>query len=476
VEIRYYLGLLRRWWWVLIAALLVTAVPAYLISRSLAPTYQATTIVFVNVSSGPTAVYQDALLSQQLVLTYSQMTQQPIVLDDVRQRLGLTESIDELRDMISAQPRQNTQLFEISVTGNDPTEIRDIANTIAVVFIEQQIEFLPEGQRDGALRVAQPALIPERPIAPSVPRNVILAMFAGLMLAGIGIMVYEHIDDTIKSPEDLDAAASVPALGMVALNADEKRQTARLLVSDGASYSPDAEAYRLIRTNLDFALVDHPAKTVVVTSGAPGEGKTTTIANLATVMAQAGKKVALVDADLRKPTLHYVFKAPNTRGLSNLLLVDDADPMEFLQSTGIDGLSLITSGPLPPNPTELLASPRLRLVLEALAADADIVLIDSPPALVVADAVILASRAGATVLVVDTQTTRSDALRRSVEALGRSGTRILGGVLNKLGKESNVYYYGYYTSSDENGPRGGSSTKTTSHSGSVRDATQETQI
>jgi len=213
-----------------------------------------------------------------------------------------------------------------------------------------------------------------------------------------------------------------------------------------ATRGPAAEAYRTLRTNLEFASVDEPVRTLLVTSSIPGEGKTTTSSNLAVAFAQAGRTVILVDADLRKPGIHKLFDLPNASGLSSLLRTDDVAIDDVAQATEEERLRVVTTGPLPPNPAELLGSHRMQTILERLVAAADLVIVDSPPLQAVADAAILASITDGTLLVIDAGRTRRAAAGRGREALAKSGARVLGAALNRLSQRGHgdYVYYDYY--------------------------------
>jgi protein-tyrosine kinase len=208
--------------------------------------------------------------------------------------------------------------------------------------------------------------------------------------------------------------------------------------------SPVAEAFRILRTNLQFSTVDKPFKSILITSAGPGEGKSTTAANLGTVMAQTGAKVILVDCDLRRAELHRLFNLPNDEGLTNVL-VGGLDIKLVLRDTWLPNLKVITSGPLPPNPAELLGSEKTREVLAKLKEMADIILVDSPPVLMVADATLLSSIVDGVILVIKSAKTKIDAAKQAKERLENANARIVGTVLNAV-ESSNGYYY-YYNSS-----------------------------
>ncbi|HEV8638990.1 MAG TPA: CpsD/CapB family tyrosine-protein kinase [Chloroflexota bacterium] len=201
-----------------------------------------------------------------------------------------------------------------------------------------------------------------------------------------------------------------------------------------------AEAYRTLRTNVQLSSIDEALRTLLVTSAGPDEGKSTTLANLGVAFAQAGHRTILVDSDLRRPSLHALFGIPNDRGLTTMLLQDDA-PAPLVE-TPIEGLRLLPSGPVPPNPSELLASRRLEGAIARLVGDADLVLFDSPPALAVSDAAVLSRRVDGVVLVVSAGRTRREHAARARQVLERAGARLLGVVLTNASAEDAVYSYG----------------------------------
>ncbi|WP_077706072.1 CpsD/CapB family tyrosine-protein kinase [Virgibacillus dokdonensis] len=206
--------------------------------------------------------------------------------------------------------------------------------------------------------------------------------------------------------------------------------------------SPISEQYRTIRTNIDFASVDDEIRSLLVTSSGPAEGKSMTIANLAVVYAQQGKKVLLVDADLRKPTVHYTFRIDNLRGLSNLL-VGENSLEQVVQQTDVDNLDVMSCGPIPPNPSELLASKKMENLLEELKKNYDMVIFDMPPVLAVTDAQIMANIVDGSILVVRSKHTEIEGAQKAIEALKPAKAKLLGAVLNDREKKQSNYYYYY---------------------------------
>ncbi|MBE3109595.1 MAG: polysaccharide biosynthesis tyrosine autokinase [Acidobacteria bacterium] len=347
---------------------------------------------------------------------------------------------EELSGMIDVSVVTDTQLLKLSVENADPALASSIANTAASVFIEQNQQ--NKLSRPGDVSIVEAATKSSAPVKPNIMMNTLMAVVAGLILAaGIGLLV-EYLDDTVKSPEDLEANG-LSSLGGVS-RFHRPKDPAENLVAGSESRRHFSEAYRVLRTNVQFSTIDRPGQTLLITSANPREGKSTTAANLALVMAQAGKKVVLVDSDLRRPSIHRFFGLSNGQGLTNLLLSPQSGINGCAQHTRFENLAVVTSGPLPPNPSELLASRRLDSVLESLRAQADIIIIDSPPTLAVADASILASKVDGTMVVVDSSRTRAQALRRTKEALEKSKTHILGAVLNKMKRRGGGGYYYYY--------------------------------
>ncbi len=297
------------------------------------------------------------------------------------------------------------------------------------------------------LTVVDPASPPEEPASPRVLLNTVLAAFVGLLLAVGVVFLLEYLDDTVKTAEQVEALVGLPTLGtVVKMRAAKGQSEIYRLVTILYPRAAAAEAYRTMRSNVEFAAVDAPVRMLLVTSSIPAEGKTTTAANLAVVFAQAGRRTTLVDADFRKPGVHRIFNLPNVEGLSSLIRSDERGLFDVAQTTEQKNLRVITTGPLPPNPAELLGSQRMRVVLERLAGAGDLVILDSPPLQAVTDAAILASVTDATLFVIDAGRTRRGAIVSGREALAKSGARTLGVALNRVPRRNGegYYYYDYY--------------------------------
>ena len=289
--------------------------------------------------------------------------------------------------------------------------------------------------------VADPAEAPSKPVRPNVLMNTLLAAVVGAMLAvGVAFLV-EYLDDHLHSAEDVDATLHLPLLGRTT-RIHAQNPMDRLIVQKDPR-SPIAEAYRSFRTNVHFSNVDKPAKAILVTSANPTEGKSTTAANLAVVMAQADLQVLLVDTDLRKPILHQIFEVSNDFGLTSAFLQEKGPMNGIVQQTKVPKLHLITSGPLPPNPSELLGSQRMRSLIGVLKEKFDVVIFDSPPVLAVTDASVLAPQADGVILVVDSERTRRGAAQLAVSNLQQIGAHFMGVALTKLSAKAAGGYYNY---------------------------------
>lgn len=293
------------------------------------------------------------------------------------------------------------------------------------------------------LSIIEPAQVPQAPIRPSPLRNALTAAVVGVLLAGGAAFLIEYLDSTVKQDSDLAGLFGLTILGMVGRLEQGGR---RVLLTALPAQSAVAEAFRILRTNIRFALVDEAQhNTLLVTSPGPEEGKSTTAANLALVLAQAGHPTVLVDADLRRPRQHAIFQISNSTGLTTALVERNSHVRDFLQETSIDGLHLLPAGPIPPNPSELLGSHRMREVMEQLQETSEFVVIDTSPVLAVADSSILASIVSGVLLILRADATTLDAVRRTVEQLDAVQGRILGTVLNDVRSDRSGYYYYHYS-------------------------------
>jgi non-specific protein-tyrosine kinase len=296
--------------------------------------------------------------------------------------------------------------------------------------------------RDNVLtgvNVYSPAVAPHVPVSPHPARDGLLALAVTCLLAAAAVRGYDYMDDSLRDPQEVEEITGAPILGAVPRFNHRRGESPLVTVSKPTS--PSADAYRLIRTNLSFSTIDNPVHTLLVTSTQAGEGKSTTASNLAQVFAEGDYRVNLIDADLRSPTLHRLFGIPRNSGLTNMLLVAGPSAVRHTSLDQRANPNVIPSGPLPPNPADLLGSKRMRSLLDELNREGGITIVDCPPILAVPDPVVLATMVDGVVLVVDLDRTKRRDLRRASEAAKAVGGRVVGTVINRLAARGVGYYY-----------------------------------
>ncbi|WBO64903.1 polysaccharide biosynthesis tyrosine autokinase [Streptomyces camelliae] len=408
------------------------------------PRYQAGSQIFVSTrtASDITALNQGSAFSQARVQSYADIISSPLIAAPVVRQLGLDMTPAQLAGHISASVKLNTVLIDITVTDTSPARSAMIANFVAREASRQLVSLeTPPGQKAapvniGITRNAQP---PTTPISPKPLLNGAAGLLAGLV-AGVALAVLrDTLDTTLHTSHALAEATRLATLGGIPY---DKRAPGSPLAAGSAAYGARAEAFRLLRTNLQFAQVDRKPRVIMVTSALPGEGKTNTAANLALSLAETGGKVCLVDADLRNPCVAKNFGLVQDAGLTSVL-IGQATADEVLQECGEHGLLVLTSGPMPPNPAELLSSDRMRQILEGLAESFDTVVVDSAPLLPVADTVGLAPAVDGTVLVVRARRTPAERAKAAVDALHSVNAPVLGAVLSMVTVKHKGYGYGY---------------------------------
>lgn len=373
-----------------------------------------------------------------------------------RQLDELTNQIDRTRNEIVAYGDSTTAQEEVAL-GRLNNSLTQYENNYSRALQSFENVRLEEVRSTDDISLVEPAIAPLNPIRPRVLINTLLASIVGAMMALGAIFLMEYLDDRIKSPRELMSIAAAPLLGAVTkipqAVADKSGTTnTTSLITIREPRNPISESYRGIRTNLQFANVDSNIKSLIVTSAIPNEGKTTTAANLAIVMAQSGMKVAVVDADLRKPSQHKIFGIPAKTGLMNALFNEGISPLRFAAQGSIPNLSVIPCGKRPPNPSEIIGSQRMRNLVQQLQQEVDIVIFDAPPLLAVTDAQILATQVDGVLLVVK-QGTEKGAVARATESLQQVNARLLGLVMNNMRRTASdeYYYYEYYYTENDDG-------------------------
>lgn len=370
----------------------------------------------------------------------------------------LQRQIDDLAAQLDAAPACADPKATPAAC-NQRTNIEQSVGLRRSTLLNQQAVFrskLDQLQVDSALanggaQVVTPASVPSEPFEPRPARNIVLGIALGLIV-GVGVaLLAEYLDDSIKSKEDLERAmAGVPVLGLVPLVPNWKARDEGRVVSIQEPGSSAAEAYRILRTAIQFLGLDGKLRVIQITSPSPREGKTTTLANLAVAFASAGLRTIVVDCDLRRPRLHQFYGLTNDVGFTSVLLGQSGLASALKPVPGQDRLLVLASGPLPPNPSELLSSRRAAELIENLSSQADMVLIDSPPCLPVTDALVLSQRVDSTIMVATARATSRRAASRTLEMLQQVSAPLTGAVLNGVTADAG---YGYYRSNYRYEPR-----------------------
>ena len=447
MELKDYLRILRRSWIIVVASVLIGVLSAGVTSMLIKPSYKSETKLFVALqnSGSVTELQQGNVFSQARVQSYVKTVSTPTVLQPVIDSLGLDLTPEALSQRVTASSDVNTVLISISVTDESPVQAAAIAQAVSRSLVEavDELERPAAGEPSPVkLSIVTPATAPMAPSSPNVRLNLIVGLLVGLAV-GFGVAVLRSILNTrIRGEADLRRVTDTAMLGGVSFDADA---TKKPLLTQTATQSPRAESFRQLRTNLQFAHVGHESKTVLITSSVPGEGKSTTALNLAIALAQAGQTVALVDADLRRPMIAEYLGLERNAGLTTAL-IGKAAIEDLLQPWGSEQLYVLASGQIPPNPSELLGSEKMKQLISKLESTFDAVIIDAPPLLPVTDAAVLAQQVGGVVLVVGTQKVRTTDLEKSLAALEMVQADVLGVVLNRLPtKGPDAYAYGYYS-------------------------------
>jgi receptor protein-tyrosine kinase len=430
--------ILRVFWkrlWIVALVTLVAVGTTVGISLWQTPVYEASATLLLGQEQG-----EDQLPNlmgsieglQQLTHTMVQAVDSRPVAEDVIQRLDLEIGPQQLLDNLSAEQVEDTQFLMLSYADTDPERAQRIVNAVGEVSAERFSESSASAENI-SVTTWDEATVPSAPVSPNITRNILLALGLGLLLGFALAFLMELLDDTWRSPEELESVSGVPTFGAVPafeLARDKKKEAVDSgLVSLQDPTNITSEAYRMVRTNLLYSVIDNPPKLIVLTSAGSSDGKTTTVANLAVTLAQAGKRTLLLDCDLRRPRVHTVFGARNERGVVNILV--NANSVQEVWQEPMPRLKVVYAGPPPPNPAEMLASQRLAGFLSEMKEQFDYVLVDTPPVGYASESAALAANGDGVLVVVDSQNTRKGALRQTLSRLNNVGANVLGTVMNR---------------------------------------------
>jgi polysaccharide biosynthesis transport protein len=492
-DLRSYLSILRRRKWIVVVTVLVAVAASLVASFLQTPIYEAESQIVIQTRSTADPFDQQALSSgdaEREAATAIEVIKSEPVRAEVEKKIGSAPQV-------SVAVVGETNVISIKARSTDAERATLIANAYAESYVsfkrtqavneslaatsqvrarvddlQKEIDGLPEGgQRDaliseqaafkstlaqmqvrssissGGTALVSRAEVPTTPVEPQKLRSALLALALGLAL-GVGIaFAVDHLDDSITNVEALERATGgvVPVIALVPAFSEAKSGRSHSVVSFARQTSAAAEAYRSLRTSVQFMGLDSPIRLIQVTSPNPFEGKTTTVANLGVAIAGTGTRVAIVDLDLRRPRLHEVFELDNDKGFTSVLLgrVSLDDALQPISGTPVGGLAaVLPAGPVPPNPSELLSSPRVQKLLDELSERVDLVLLDSPPVLPVTDALVISRCADALILVTKAEVTTRGAMQRAIELLQQVGAPLRGLVMNGA-DEREFYGYGY---------------------------------
>lgn len=432
----------RRFWYVVVIATLVGAVAGFGLSQLATPVYTATTSSYFSLNFGGTAtdLSQGATYTQNQMLSFAQLAQTPAVLKPVIDDLKLTETPAQLAGAMSVSTPQNTVILQIAVADTSPQQAATIANAVAASLgstVEQIAPKTATGKPTVSVRVIAKAAVPDTASSPNVRLNVLAGLILGLIVGVLIVVLREAFDTRVHNPDTAVEVAKAPLVGTI----PRERGHPQVPVLVSAPLSVGAEAYRQLRSNMEFVTLGSPNRAIVVTSSVPGEGKSMISANLALALAETGQRVLLIDADLRRPMIATYSSLTGGAGLTSVL-AGRAEFEEVVQRWGAGGLDVLAAGPIPPNPSELLSSRRMSDLLARLRGEYDVVVIDTAPLGSVADASILARQVDGALVVVDRTQARRQLLAQTVDSLHKSGSTVLGIVFNRDRslKQRGAYY------------------------------------
>ena len=423
----------KRWIMIVIIPV-VAALGSYLyITQTVTPLYTASTTMIVMRPTEYADIYsQDIWTSRQLVDTYSDIMRSRRIMEAAAAREDWPYEDGRIGAMISVEGVGDTEIMRLSATDPDPEVARDVANVVAATFQEEILEIMNVEN----VSILDKAVTPGGPISPRPQRDAMVAFMVGLMGAFGLAFLLEYMDRTIKDSLEVQNRLQMPVLGLVPAVEGDKL----FVLNDPRS--PQAEAFRTLRTNIQYSSIDRKIKKILVTGANPACGKSTIASNLALSLAQSGDSVLLVDADLRRPYLHRFFQVKNDQGLTNLIFDEKQDQAAVMQKTAYENLTVLPSGPIPPYPAEMLDSNRMKNLVGHFALQYDYLVIDSPPVIAVTDAAILSGLVDGVLFVLDYGRVKWEEAEAALGQMGKVHANLIGAVLNAMPK-SKSYYNGY---------------------------------
>lgn len=457
LELHDYWRIIRKHWVMITATTLAVMGLTATYTLIQTPQYQSTTELYISVRTGEGTLAdmaQGSGYARQAIDSYVDVVTTSIVTDEVARQMGGDLTSESVKKKLTSASPKDTVLIQISASDANPQEAAELANVTASVFSEvvsgQLEKPAPGSPTRVTIDIVEPAQVASKPVSPNPQRNLALGVLLGLAL-GLGAAVLRDVLDTkVRSRREIQDLTDVAVIGQVSFDPDANE---RPLVVHADPLSPRSEAFRSLRTNLRFLRVDGNPTSFVITSPQPGEGKSTTAANLAISLAESGSKVCLVDADLRKPRLAELLGLEGGMGLTDVIIGRVA-LADALQEWGGGNLTVLPSGQRPPNPSELLGSAEMAELIEALRSEFDYVIVDAPPTLVVTDAAVIDKHVEGALLVAAVGQTRKDALVAAIDDLESIDGNLMGIILTKVPANAagNQYYSSYYMFNEEGAP------------------------
>lgn len=453
MDLNDFVKMIRTRWLTICVTAVLTIAAAVVYTFQQTPQYEASTRLFVSTVAGTSVadLYSGNRLAQDRVLSYAQLIMGETLAQRTVDRLNLDMGAATLAEKVKAKVRPDTVLIDVSVVDSSPVRARDIANALSdeFVLLVRDLETpAPGAAPDARVVVEQRATVPAVPVAPSKRKDVATGVLLGVML-GVGLaLLREFLDNTVKDRETLERITGTSLVGIIPFDKSRRDHAAITFETDN---SPTAEAFRKLRTNLQFLSVDNPPRLIAVTSSTPNEGKSTTSINIALALAEAGNSVLLVDGDMRRPSLAKYLDVVGSVGFSTLLS-GAASVEDVLQESKFPRLTVLAAGSIPPNPSELLGSMTAKKMLNDLRNRFHFVIIDTPPVLAVPDGAILAAESDGAILLVRAGETKREQLTDGMRVLNDVGAHVLGAVLTMApvrGRNTYGYYdYRYRSSTD----------------------------
>lgn len=443
MELRDYIAIIRRRWTLVAGAVVACIATAIVLTALATPMYASNARLFVSASQSSTTTdfVQGGTFSVQRVTSYADLVKSRDLAERVLQDTRANLTADELIDQVAARAVPQTVNLELTVKDADAERAQALTQAYAegMVDLVRELE-QPEGQTTSPIKLMiVDAASTASKVAPDPMRNTGLGVIVGMLL-GLGLaLIRDILDTTVKSPVDLESATSAPLLGTISFDAGAR---SRPLITELDSHAPRIEAFRVLRTNMQFIDVDTSEKVFVVTSSLPGEGKTTTSVNLALTLAQAGQRTLLIEGDLRRPKATAALGLDNVVGVTTVL-VGRITLSDAIQRHDETNLHVLGSGAVPPNPAELLQSRAMEDLLAEVRRRYDIVIVDAPPLLPVTDAALLASQADGAVLIVRYGKTTKDQVAGAIDRLAQVDAKPVGVVMNMVPGRGHGYGYGY---------------------------------